>query len=245
MTRRLVLREAPAGMTSSRIAAPVIRGAAIRDPCRRRAGHLSRHTSPAGTGRGGLADLDFGAEPSRRAGRQPGSGTAAGQVLQAKGQRAGPRPEAEHDGHLHHPRRGPRRHDAPDPGLLTRGEGLGEQADPLPDSFGRPGSELSRRPGAGQDFRDHLGKLPGPCDRGVRCPFGGVARAERERRAGRLGASGGAGVQACARTGDGYLARRRARGSVHLAVIGRPVAGHLDEPEPAEGARGSGWWGSG
>jgi len=56
ITRRLVLREAPAGMTSSRIAAPLIRGAAIRDPCCGRAGHLSRHVRPAGTGNGGRAD---------------------------------------------------------------------------------------------------------------------------------------------------------------------------------------------
>jgi len=42
-----------AGMASSRIAAPLIRGAAIRDPCRRLAGHPSRHASPAGPGRDG------------------------------------------------------------------------------------------------------------------------------------------------------------------------------------------------
>jgi len=40
---------------SSWIAAPLIRGAAIHDPCRRAAGRLSRHASPAGTG-GGRAD---------------------------------------------------------------------------------------------------------------------------------------------------------------------------------------------
>jgi len=43
-------------VASSRIAAPLIRGAAIRDPCRRPAGHLSRHAGPAGTGRCGRAD---------------------------------------------------------------------------------------------------------------------------------------------------------------------------------------------
>jgi len=71
-----VLREAPAGMASSRIAAPLIRGAAIRDPCRRRAGHLSRHARPAGTGRGGRADHCVPETPLTRArDKQPCDGS--------------------------------------------------------------------------------------------------------------------------------------------------------------------------
>ena len=186
-----------------------------------------------------LADLDFGAEPSRRAGGQPGRGLAAGQLLQAQRQRAGPRPETEHDGHLHHARRRARCHDAPDPGPLARGKGLGEQADPVPDPFGRPGSELSRRPGAGQDFGDYLGELPGPGDDGIRRPVGGAARAERERRTGRLGTFRCAPVLVGTRARHGYLARRRARGAVHLAVIRRPAAGYLNQAQPAEGGRRS------
>jgi hypothetical protein len=51
----------PVGMTcgtiaSLRIAAPSIRGAAIRDPGRRLVRRISGHISPAGTGSGGRAD---------------------------------------------------------------------------------------------------------------------------------------------------------------------------------------------
>ena len=48
--------ERRAGMASSRISAPLMGGADIRNPCRRLAGHLSRHASPAGPGHGGPAD---------------------------------------------------------------------------------------------------------------------------------------------------------------------------------------------
>ena len=186
-----------------------------------------------------LVGLDFGAEPSRRAGGQPGRGPAGGQVLQPQGQRAGSRPETEHDGHLHYARRGPRCHDAPDPGPLTRGEALAEQSDPRPHVFGRPRGELSRRTGAGQDFHDHLGELPGPRDGRIRA-VGGGACAERQRRPGWLGASlrpRRFPARGSARAGDGYLARRRACAPVHLTVVGRPAARNLDQSQPAEGTR--------
>ena len=41
------------------------------------------------------------------------------------------------------------------------------------------------------------------------------------------------------RARHGYLARRRARGAVHLAVIRRPAAGYLNQAQPAEGGRRS------
>ena len=191
---------------------------------------------------GGLASLDFGAEPSRRAAGKPGRGPAGRHVLQAQRQCAASRPEAEHDGHLHHVRRGPRRHDASDPRLLTWHQGLAELADPCSDVFGRQGGELSRRPGAGQDFGDYLGELPGPRDGWVR-PADGTIGAELRRRPGRLGVSRrsfgyrGTKIRVGARARHGHLVRRRARGPVYLAVVGRPVAGNLDEPQPAEGNR--------
>jgi len=49
----LIFERAPAGIASLRITAPLIRGAVIRDPYCRRAGYLSSHASPTGTGAGG------------------------------------------------------------------------------------------------------------------------------------------------------------------------------------------------
>ena len=118
-------------------------------------------TSPAVQAGGGLAGLDFGAEPSRRAGRQARRGPTRGHVLEAHGQRPRSRPEVDDHRHLHDRGCGLRRHDAPDPGSLVRGEHLGEVTDLGPDTVGRPADGLPQRPGARQYLHDYLGELPG------------------------------------------------------------------------------------
>jgi hypothetical protein len=109
-----------------------------------------------------LTGLDLGAEPSGRTRGAPRYRRARGDVLEAHGQGARTWPEADDHGHLHHARRGPRRHHAPDPGALLRVGGAAEQIDLRPDLFGRPGSELLGRTEARQNLDEYLSELPRP-----------------------------------------------------------------------------------
>ena len=206
----------------------------------------------------GLAGLDFGAEPSRRAGRQARRGLTRGHVLEAHGQRPRSRPETDDDRHLHDRSRGLRRHDAPDPGSLVRGEHLGEVTDLGPDAIRRPADGLPQRPRACQYLHDHLGELPGqrgglPRTPGPHCPApqrpGAPCSGRCQWWRGRPGWSGeGRRLAADVRVGRGRRARHRARGAVGLAVVRRPACGNRDEPQPGGGGRlgrgalaGGGW----
>ena len=219
---------------------------------------------PRSRRRPGLAGLDFGAEPSRRAGRQARRGLTRGHVLEAHGQRPRPRTETDDDRHLHDRSRGLRRHDAPDSGSLVRGEHLGEVTDLGPDAIRRPADGLPQRPRACQYLHDHLGELPGQRGGLARAGHGaswpgaswaaGAAATCRRSRSGRAaegasgsGASGGAvGRGGPARAGAWRLtcglvraacARHRARGAVGLAVVWRPARGNRDEPQLGGGGR--------
>ena len=180
----------------------------------------------------GLAGLDFGAEPSRRAGRQAGRGLTRGHVLESHGQRPRSGTETNDHCHLHDRNRGLRCHDAPDSGSLVRGDQLGEVGDLGPDAVRRPADGLPQRPRARQYLHDHLGELPGQRGSLTRC------RGQRDRPRCSGGCWRGA---ADVRVGHGRLARHRARGSVGLAVVRWPARGDRDEPQPG----GCGWRGRG
>ena len=91
---------------------------------------------------GALACFQVGAKPPGRAGRQAWSGRPPWPVLEAHGQGARSRSEADDHGHLQDARRGPERHHALDPGSLIVAEGPREDADLRPDAIGSQRDEF-------------------------------------------------------------------------------------------------------
>ena len=112
--------------------------------------------------RGCLDGYQLGAEPSGRAGRQTWCGRTRGQVLAAYGERARPRPEADHDAHLHGASGGTRREDPLNPGPLVRSQQRHELSDVRPHAVGGAGNDLPRRARARQDLDDYLSELQRP-----------------------------------------------------------------------------------
>ena len=110
----------------------------------------------------GSGRLHGGAAPSRRPGVPAGPGRTRAVSFQPHGQCPDPRPEPDHNRHLHHVGGRARRHNAADERALAGRHHRSEPPDVPPRLLAGPRHDLPGRPGAGQRLREHLGELAWP-----------------------------------------------------------------------------------
>ena len=113
--------------------------------------------TPACSGR-----LDGGAAPSGGPGVAAGPGPVRAVSFQPHGQRPDPRPEPDHNRHLHHAGGRARGYDPADERPFAGRHHRSELPDVPPRLLTGPRHDLPGRPGAGQRLREHLGEPAWP-----------------------------------------------------------------------------------